>query len=75
MATADLDHARAAKDKLVALLADRHAINGIGIAAFEGGFCIKINLDRPSDEELPVEFDGVPVTVEVVGTIRKRDPA
>ena len=74
MTTSDLEHARAAKDKLAALLADRPAINGIGIAAFEGGFCVKINLDRP-DEDLPQEFDGVPVRVEVVGKIHKRDSA
>jgi hypothetical protein len=72
---ADLERARIAKEKLAALLADRPAVSGIGIAAFEDGFCLKVNLVGPSDEELPQEFDGVPVRIEIVGTIRKRDPA
>lgn len=75
MAATDLERARAAKDKLAALIADRPAVNGVGIAPFEGGFCIKINLERPSDEELPEEFEGVPVRIEIVGRITKRDPA
>lgn len=73
MATADLERARAAKDKLAALIADRPSVNGVGIAPLEDGFCIKINLAEPSDEEFPQEFEGVPVRIEVVGKITKRD--
>lgn len=75
MGSADLERVRAAKDKLAALIADRPAINGIGVAPFEGGFCIKINLARPSDEDLPQEFEGIPVRAEVVGRITKHDSA
>lgn len=72
---ADLEQARAAKDKLAALIADRPAVNGVGIAPFEGGFCIKINLAQPPDEELPQEFEGVPVRIEIIGRVTKRDSA
>ncbi|MGH2697906.1 MAG: hypothetical protein ACRDJL_01730 [Actinomycetota bacterium] len=75
MAAPDLDRARAAKDKLAALIADRPTVNGVGISPFEDGFCIKVNLERPSDEDLPQEFEGVPVRVEVVGRITKRGSA
>lgn len=70
----DLERARAAKDRLASLIDDPPALNGIGIAPFEDGYCIKINLDRPSDDDFPQEVDGVPVRVEVVGPIRKRHP-
>ncbi|MGH2698564.1 MAG: hypothetical protein ACRDJL_05105 [Actinomycetota bacterium] len=75
MAAPDLERARAAKDKLVGLIGDRPAVNGVGLAPFGDGFCIKINLAQPSDEELPQEFEGVPVRIEVVGRITKRDSA
>jgi hypothetical protein len=70
----DLEHARAAKDRLAGLIDDPPALNGIGIAPLEDGYCIKINLEWPSDDDFPQEVDGVPVRVEVVGPIRKRHP-
>lgn len=75
MSAPDLERARAAKERLAALIADRPAVNGVGISPFEDGFCIKVDLAHPSDEELPQEFDGVPVRIEIVGTVTKRDPA
>ena len=39
-----------------------------------GDYAVKINLSEPVDPgiELPTDIDGVPVRVEVVGTIRPR---
>jgi hypothetical protein len=69
-----LEQARAAK---VALL--RHCEKlGIDVAAgvtrVEGDYAVKVNLKErvPDGVTIPSEINGVPIRVEVVGTIRKR---
>ena len=70
-----LREARAAKSKAAQVF---HALVGevaVGIMPLgEGRFALKVNLTTAPDEgvSLPDEIEGVPVHVEVVGTIRKR---
>ncbi len=67
---ATLAQARAAKERTKELLGDMPELRGIGIARAERGFCVKVNLERLPEFELPSEVDGVTVRVEVVGEIR-----
>ncbi len=69
-----LDQARAAKAKVLAAFGHDASVVGIGITRIGEGFGVKLNLEAaPAPEaNLPKDVDGVPVLVEVVGTIRKR---
>ena len=71
---ADLERARAAKERAKVLFARKASVVGIGINRVGDGFGVKVNLANPPppDADLPETIDGVPVLVEVVGTIRKR---
>jgi hypothetical protein len=71
--SASLDQARAAKQKVKELLADRAVINGVGISSVNERYAVKVNMTRPptADDAIPTQVDGVPVNVEVVGNIRK----
>ncbi len=72
---ATLDEARRAKDAVLSLLEHHGAVNGVGVAAVEDGFAVKVNLSRPADGlALPTSIEGVPVVWEIVGEIRKRQP-
>jgi hypothetical protein len=69
-----LDQARNAKPlakKLFSRVAD---VNGVGITQVKQGYAVKVNLSSPPAKGvvLPSEVDGVPIQVEVVGTIAKR---
>jgi hypothetical protein len=70
----DLERARAAKRRLRELLPDSLSVNGIGITQVGEDYAVKLNLAAaPADQlDLPHAVDGVPVVVEVVGTIAKR---
>ncbi len=73
MATATLESVRAAKpaaQKVFAALAD---VAGVGITRIGDGYGVKVNLRAApaAGVVLPAEVEGVPVRVEVVGTIRK----
>ena len=70
-ARATLDEARAAKEKLRTVLADRPEVTGIGITRDGGGYAVKVDLSQPCDA-VPSEIAGVAVRAEVVGRIRKR---
>lgn len=74
MAHADIDQARAAKERAKTLFAGKVSVVGLGIARLDGGFGVKINLSEPPPAgiKLPETIDGVPVRVEVVGEISKR---
>ncbi len=74
MANADLERARAAKERAKVIFAGKASVVGIGINRVAGGFGVKVNLSEPAprDADLPETIDGVPVRVEVVGAIRKR---
>jgi len=69
-----IDEARAAKAKAVELLKDSPTVVGVGIAKLARGYGVKVNVSQGTGEarSLPKFIDGVPVRVEVVGTIRKR---
>jgi len=71
MLTPTLDEARAAKSKALTLLQDSPTVVGVGIARLNGGYCVKVNVSA-SSRRMPADIDGVPVKVEVVGTLRKR---
>ncbi len=69
-----LAQARAAKVKVLAAFRDDRSVVGVGITRIGEGYGVKLNLESPPAPEavLPDEVDGVPVRVEVVGSIRKR---
>jgi hypothetical protein len=69
-----LDEARAAKPKALAAFSRQASVVGVGITRVDDGYGVKVNLGEPpsAGTVLPESIDGVPVRVEVVGTIRKR---
>jgi hypothetical protein len=69
-----LDDARTAKTKAVAAFGDDPSVVGVGITRIGEGYGVKLNLEAPpaADTKLPKDIDGVPIRVEVIGTIRKR---
>lgn len=71
---ATLDDARTAKAKALRLFSRQAVVVGVGITEIDGGYGVKVNLGETPRPEilLPERIDGVPVRVEVVGTISKR---
>lgn len=68
-----LDRARAAKARAHTVFSKLGDVVGVGITTIGSKYGLKINLaSPPTSSELPTEVDGVPVRVEVVGSIRKR---
>jgi hypothetical protein len=70
-----LEKARAAKGKAQQVFSKLVGDVAVGIMPIEEGrYGLKVNLTtRPTKEvSLPDEIEGVPVSVEVVGKIRKR---
>jgi hypothetical protein len=69
-----LQRARAAKAAVLKEFRRLPNITGIGITKLTNGYAVKINLSEPMPEgtSLPGEVEGVPVTIEVTGTIAKR---
>jgi len=66
-----LQQARAAKHTAVEMFRGRVA--GIGITRIEDGYGLKVNLERLPESPLPTDVDGVPLRVEIVGSIRNRE--
>jgi hypothetical protein len=68
-----LDEARSAKPKALAEFEKKAKVVGVGITRIGEGYGLKVNLqDHPKPgDDLPETVEGVPVRVEVVGTIRK----
>jgi hypothetical protein len=66
-----LEQARAAKET-----ARRRfkSLGSVGITRVEGEYAVKLNLNQPiaPDVNLPPDIDGVPLRVEVIGTVRPR---
>jgi hypothetical protein len=72
---ATLEAARAAKEEAKRRLADVADVVGVGLTkAKSGGYAVKVNLQSAPAEPMPDNVQGVPLVVEVVGTIRKRGP-
>ncbi len=67
-----LQEARAAKPHVLAVFESLAPVAGVGITRLNGGYAVKVNLqaEPPAGTLLPETVDGVPVRVEVVGTIR-----
>ena len=74
MAHQSLESARAAKKRAFDLFSKLGDVVGIGLTRINDGYGLKINFSSPPRDPtaLPDDVDGVPVKVEVVGTIRKR---
>jgi hypothetical protein len=74
MNSSTLEQARAAKDQARSAFAALAEVVGVGITRLDGGYALKVNLRRSPAHgvALPKEVDGVPVQVEVVGSISKR---
>ncbi len=74
MKTTGLDEARAARERARSIFAGRASVVGIGLTRVGDGYGVKVNLGAPPapDADLPETIDGVPVRIEVVGTIRPR---
>ena len=72
--TEQLNKARAAKEKALDAFRALGQVCGVGITRKNGMYAVKVNLEsevEPS-HECPQEIDGVPVVVQVVGTVRKQ---
>jgi hypothetical protein len=69
-----LEKAQAAKKTALRLLEAVDSVVGVGITRLGGKYAVKVNLSGPvaPGTELPTEIDGVPVRVEVTGSIRPR---
>jgi hypothetical protein len=72
VAQVTIEQARAAKERLRAMLSGHAAVNGIGITGGGDQYAVKVNLLHalPSGE-IPSEVDGVRVETNVVGKIAK----
>ena len=66
---ADLEQARAAKERLRMTLKGRSDVRGIGIARGADGYQLQVNMSRDPGSDLPGAVDGVDVRVRVVGAI------
>lgn len=71
---ASLSDARQAKAAVIQMLGDNDAVNGVGIIRTDDSYAVKVNLLRSpgSDLAIPDSINGVPVTWEVVGVVRKQ---
>jgi hypothetical protein len=72
----DRERARAAKSKVKSLLPKGVRVNGLGLTQVGDDYAVKLNLESPlrPGVELPASIDGVPLVVEHVGPIAKREP-
>ena len=70
-----LEQARAAKEAAKTEIADLPGLTGIGITMVGEDYALMINLTAalPPSIRLPKTIAGVPLCVEVVGQIRKRE--
>ena len=75
MKTTGASEARAAKARAKVILAEHASVVGIGITRVGEGYGVKVNLNASPgpDANLPKTIDGVPIRIEVVAKIRKRD--
>jgi hypothetical protein len=70
-----LERARAAKNAALQRFRNLPSLTGVGITRVGGGYAIKLNLSRPIEPGVtfPADIDGVPLCVEVTGTIRSSE--
>jgi ABC-type Fe3+ transport system substrate-binding protein len=69
-----LEQVRAVKPEAQGTFERMAEVAGIGITRMGNGYALKVNLQRPPKAKvtLPKQIRGVPVWIEVVGTIKKR---
>jgi hypothetical protein len=69
-----LGEAQAAKRAALRRFETLGKVVGVGITRVAGEYAVKVNLSEPVEAgtTLPTEIDGVPVHVEVTGSIRAR---
>ena len=69
-----IEAVRGAKARALETFGKLGKVVGVGITRIGNGFGLKVNLQSApkTGTPLPAEIDGVPVSVEVVGPIRKR---
>ena len=74
MKSSTLDQARSAKQRALSAFSQLADVVGVGITRHGDGYAVKVNLRHPpaTGVDLPKDIDGVPVKVEVVGSIAKR---
>jgi hypothetical protein len=73
MSQATLAEARAAKPRALEVFSRLAPVVGVGVTRVGDGYGVKVNLraSPPPGVDLPAAVDGVPVQVEVVGSIHK----
>ncbi len=69
-----LERAQAAKKVALRRFKKVASVTGVGITRVRGEYAVKLNLSEPSEPgvKFPSDIDGVPLRVEVTGTIRPR---
>jgi hypothetical protein len=69
-----IERARAAKAAAKQELGHVPGVSGVGLTKVGDDYALKVNLrdELPPGVKVPESIAGVPVQVEVVGTIRKR---
>jgi hypothetical protein len=69
-----LNKAQAAKRSALRRFQKLGKVTGIGITRVRGEYALKVNLSEPVEPgtKVPTDIDGVPVRVEITGTIRAR---
>lgn len=74
MADISREQARAAKAAALRAFSKLGEVVGVGITRVGSAYGLKVNLRSAPDAStvLPEQVDGVPVKVEIVGTIRPR---
>ncbi|WP_320783587.1 hypothetical protein [Streptomyces sp. CRN 30] len=77
----DLAAARQAKSRIMDTVlntGDAQRVTGVGLRQQEGSWVVRINLCEDDDgtrRRIPSEIEGVPVVVEVTGTVRAQPAA
>jgi len=71
---ATLEAARSAKAQAKREVAGKAKVVGVGLTKAKGGegYAVKVNVKAAPASPVPESVQGVPLVVEVVGTIRKR---
>ena len=72
--TKQLEAARAAKAKARRFFSRFGEVSGVGITRKGNDYAVKVNMKSAprGQSKWPDEIDGVPVMVDIVGTIRKQ---
>ncbi len=73
MSDESLNRARAVKARVLAVFQPIAEVVGVGITKIGDAYGVKVNLRKQpaADTTLPESIEGVPLTVEIVGTIKK----